>query len=94
MVRQELELLLDALPRRVVEALHSRDDLEELLEIVLDLGKVPEARFVSGDVPLTDDEVTQIAGNRDKMSGKLQERYGWTKTEVDEKMNDFFRRHV
>lgn len=43
---------------------------------------------------LTDDEVTQIAGNRDKMAGKLQERYGWTKTEVDEKMNDFFRRHV
>lgn len=43
---------------------------------------------------LTDDEVTQIAGNRDKMSGKLQERYGWTKTEVDEKMNDFFRRHI
>lgn len=43
---------------------------------------------------LTDDEVTQIAGNREKLSGKLQERYGWTKTEVDEKMNDFFRRHV
>ena len=42
---------------------------------------------------LTDDEVTQIAGNREKLSGKLQERYGWTKTEVDEKMNDFFRRH-
>ena len=52
-------------------------------------GSVKEQR---GD--LTDDEVTQIAGNRDKMSGKLQERYGWTKTEVDEKMNDFFRRHV
>ena len=43
---------------------------------------------------LTDDEVTQIAGNREKLSGKLQERYGWTKTEVDEKMNDFFRRHT
>ena len=43
---------------------------------------------------LTDAEVTQIAGNREKLSGKLQERYGWTKTEVDEKMNDFFRRHV
>ena len=42
---------------------------------------------------LTDDEITQIAGNRDKMAGKLQERYGWQKTEVDEKMNDFFRRH-
>ena len=42
---------------------------------------------------LTDDEITQIAGNREKMAGKLQERYGWTKAEVDEKMNDFARRH-
>ena len=58
MVRQELELLLDVLPQRVVEALHNRDDLEELLEVVLDLGRVPEARFLSGDVPLSDGEVT------------------------------------
>lgn len=43
---------------------------------------------------LTDDELTQVAGSRDKMAGKLQEKYGWTKTEVDEKMNDFFRRHM
>lgn len=42
---------------------------------------------------LTDDEITEIDGNRDKMAGKLQEKYGWAKTEVDEKMNDFFRRH-
>lgn len=42
---------------------------------------------------LTDDELTEIAGNRDKMAGKLQERYGWGKTEVDEKMNDFFKDH-
>ena len=40
---------------------------------------------------LTDDELTEIAGNRDKMAGQLQERYGWTKTEVDEKLNEFFR---
>ena len=42
---------------------------------------------------LTDDELTEIAGNRDKMAGKLQEKYGWGKTEVDEKMNDFFKDH-
>lgn len=42
---------------------------------------------------LTDDELTEIAGNRDRMSGKLQEKYGWGKTEVDEKMNDFFKDH-
>lgn len=40
---------------------------------------------------LTDDELTEIAGNRDKMGGKLQERYGWTKEEADEKVNEFFR---
>ncbi|MBA4490289.1 CsbD family protein [Paracoccus sp. S1E-3] len=40
---------------------------------------------------LTDDELTEIAGNRDKMAGKLQERYGWTKEEADEKLNEFFR---
>lgn len=42
---------------------------------------------------LTDDELTQINGDRDKMAGKLQEKYGWAKTEVDEKMNDFMRRN-
>ena len=40
---------------------------------------------------LTDDEITQIEGNRDKMAGKLQERYGWTKEEADDKLNEFFR---
>ena len=40
---------------------------------------------------LTDDELTEIAGNRDKMAGKLQERYGWTKEEADQKLNEFFR---
>ena len=40
---------------------------------------------------LTDDELTEIAGNRDKMAGKLQERYGWTKEEADDKLNEFVR---
>ena len=40
---------------------------------------------------LTDDELTEIAGSRDKMAGKLQERYGWTKEEADDKLNEFFR---
>lgn len=40
---------------------------------------------------LTDDEVTEIAGKKDKLAGKLQEKYGWTKEEVDQKLNDFAR---
>ena len=58
MVRQELGLVLDVLPKRVSDALRDREDVEELLEVVLDLGRMPEARFVSGDVPLDDLEVT------------------------------------
>jgi stage III sporulation protein SpoIIIAA len=58
LVRQELDQLLDVLPQRVVEALRGREDLEELLEVVLDLGRVPEARFPSGDVPLDEREIT------------------------------------
>ena len=40
---------------------------------------------------LTDDELDQIDGNKDKLAGKLQEKYGWTKEEADEQINDFFR---
>ena len=32
---------------------------------------------------LTDDELDQIDGNKDKLAGKLQEKYGWTKDEAD-----------
>ena len=56
-VREELELVLDVLPERVSAALRQREDLEELLEVVLDLGREPEARFVSGDAPLSTQEV-------------------------------------
>ena len=57
-VRDEMELVLDVLPERVSFALRQRDDLAELLEVVLDLGRAPEARFVSGDFPLSSDEVS------------------------------------
>ena len=56
-VREELELMLEVTPERVSAALRQREDLEELLEVVLDLGRLPEARFISGDAPLGDQEV-------------------------------------
>ena len=56
-VREELELVLDVLPWRVSTALRQREDLAELLEVVLDLGREPEARFVSGDASLSEQEV-------------------------------------
>ena len=56
-VREELDLVLDVLPERVSASLRQRDDLEELLEVVLDVGREPEARFVSGDTSLSELEV-------------------------------------
>ena len=58
-VREELELVLEVLPERVAAALRQREDLTELLEVVLDLGRLPEARFLAGDAPLSEHEVTE-----------------------------------
>ena len=58
-VHEELDRLLDVLPSRVMDTLRSLDDVEELLEVVLDLGRLPEARFPSGDIPLAEQEVTR-----------------------------------
>jgi stage III sporulation protein SpoIIIAA len=59
LVQEELERLLEVLPDRVARELRRRDDLEELLEVVLDLGREPEARFPSGDVALDNQEITR-----------------------------------
>ncbi|QBX35410.1 CsbD family protein [Paracoccus liaowanqingii] len=40
---------------------------------------------------LTDDELDQIDGNKDKMAGKLQEKYGYTKDQADKEIDDYFR---
>jgi uncharacterized protein YjbJ (UPF0337 family) len=38
---------------------------------------------------LTDDELEMIAGERDKLVGKLQERYGYTKEEAERQVDNF-----
>lgn len=57
-IQDDLDVLLDALPDWIRKPLESRQELRDLLEVVLDLGRVPEGRFVSLDVVLDDKEVT------------------------------------
>ncbi len=57
-ITDDLDTLLAVLPPRVREALHQRP-VVNLLEIVLDLGRLPEARFPDGAVDLTNDLVTE-----------------------------------
>ena len=57
---EELSLLFDALPPRIAEAARVLPDSRgELLEIVLDLGREPEARFDAGEVILDRVQVTR-----------------------------------
>ena len=59
LVQEEMERLLEILPPRVKGRLVSQENLTDLLEVVLDLGRLPEARFPSGDVILDDREVSR-----------------------------------
>lgn len=38
---------------------------------------------------LTDDELDQIAGKRDRLVGILQEKYGYTRDEVERRIDEF-----
>jgi uncharacterized protein YjbJ (UPF0337 family) len=40
---------------------------------------------------LTDDELDQIAGKRDILLGKIQEKYGIAQNEADKRIRDFER---
>ncbi len=56
-VTDNLDQLLSVLPEAIREHLFAREDLEDLLEIVMDLGRIPEARFPEAVVELGDQPV-------------------------------------
>jgi uncharacterized protein YjbJ (UPF0337 family) len=41
---------------------------------------------------LTDDDWTEISGNKDKLIGKIQEKYGRAKDVVSREVDEFFNR--
>jgi len=40
---------------------------------------------------LTDDDLDRLDGNRQYLTGKLQERYGWQKEQAEREISDFER---
>ena len=54
----DLDVLLAALPLEIVDAVHATPDREALIEVVLDLGRRPEARFPNDEVTLLEREIT------------------------------------
>ncbi len=55
----DLDLLLAALPPEVVAAVHALPAKESLIEVVLDLGRRPEARFPDSEETLLDREIDE-----------------------------------
>jgi stage III sporulation protein SpoIIIAA len=53
------DALLNILPPFVSEPLRAREDRSELLEVVMDLGRPPEARFHSYEIVLSPKDITQ-----------------------------------
>ena len=61
--REDLQALLVLLPERVRYSIEQRGSDDELLEIVMDLGRPPTARYVDGEHTLHPDETTQAEIN-------------------------------
>ncbi len=66
-VTDDLELLLGILPDALRRMLGERQDLDRLLEIVLDLGRLPEARFPErgedlGNEPVSRADLAHVVG--------------------------------
>ena len=55
----DLDALLAALPPEIVDAVHALPDRTDLIEVVLDLGRRPEARFPDSEVTLLEREITE-----------------------------------
>jgi stage III sporulation protein SpoIIIAA len=58
-ITDDIQELKRVLPDHLNSSLDNIGQTDELLEIVLDLGRVPAARFVGGEIALAEDEVTR-----------------------------------
>jgi stage III sporulation protein SpoIIIAA len=58
-ITDDLDLLLDALAPHIGDPIRNRPDSHDLLEVVMDLGRLPQARFPGREIILSDREVTE-----------------------------------
>jgi stage III sporulation protein SpoIIIAA len=58
-ITDNLDSFFEVLPTTITEAISIKDKNSDLIEVILDLGRVPTARFVDEEVILSKDEVTK-----------------------------------
>jgi len=55
----DLDALLDILPPHIRKPLRQQADISDLLEVVLDLGRSPDARFLNREIIISPQEISQ-----------------------------------
>ncbi|MCX7609624.1 MAG: AAA family ATPase, partial [Anaerolineales bacterium] len=58
-ITDDLDALMGVLPEDIAKAVRKANDSDNLLEVILDLGRVPTARFVDREIVLRNTEVTR-----------------------------------
>ena len=58
-ITDDLDVLLDVLPTNIRHAVEKANNSDKLIEIVIDLGRLPAARFVEGEITLSEKEITR-----------------------------------
>jgi stage III sporulation protein SpoIIIAA len=59
LIVDDLDALMQVLPRTIQSVLEKEGRRDDLLEVILDLGRVPTARYTDGEIVLLEREVTQ-----------------------------------
>jgi stage III sporulation protein SpoIIIAA len=58
-ITDDLDVLLDVLPTSLRHAVEKVNNSDKLIEIVIDIGRLPSARYVENEVTLSDKEITR-----------------------------------
>ena len=58
-ITDDLDALLGVLPPIISKSVKTANDSSNLLEVILDLGRIPTARFVKGEVVLSNEEISR-----------------------------------
>ena len=57
-IHDNLDVLLKALPKRITSQVKNEGRNDQLLEVILDIGRVPTARYTDSEVVLSDVDVS------------------------------------
>lgn len=54
----DIQALINVLPEKIAGVINENGNLDKLIEVVMDVGRIPLARYTNGDLPLSSDEVS------------------------------------